>query len=108
MNGITFEETPDPFLAHAWSQLSPRDRIKAMVGVPKTLWIFGAGASYHYDLNTSGVRVPLANGFFDAFNKLPTSRGFNAHVGPLIQYLGESGAFRQRKCPDGPKISRRS
>src|ERR1700719_3302342 len=89
MNGIDFKEIPDAFLGYAWSQLSPRDRTKALAGTSRTLWLFGAGASYHYDLNTRNVPVPLANGFFKAFNRLPTSSGFNAHVGPLIQYLGE-------------------
>jgi hypothetical protein len=38
-------------------------------------------------LNARGVPVPLANGFFNAFNNLPTSEGFHAHVGPLISFL---------------------
>ena len=89
MNGIDLNEIPDAFLGYAWSQLSPRDRVKALAGASRTLWLFGAGASYHYDLNIRNVPVPLASGFFEAFNRLPTSSGFNAHVGPLILYLGE-------------------
>jgi hypothetical protein len=29
----------------------------------------------------------LASDFFKAFNELPTSQGFGAHIGPLISYL---------------------
>ena len=47
----------------------------------------GAGASHHYGMNERGVKVPLANGFFDAFHSLPTSEGFRADVGPLINYV---------------------
>ena len=31
--------------------------------------------------------MPLATDFFKAFNALPTSSGFQAHVGPFISYL---------------------
>jgi hypothetical protein len=77
----------EPFLAEAWAKLSPRDRIRLLSDSPKTLWLFGAGASHHYDLNSWGVPIPLANGFFEAFNELPTSRTFSAHVGPFVSYL---------------------
>jgi hypothetical protein len=59
-----------------------------MANAPRTLWLFGAGASHHYNLNARGIRVPLANDFFEAFDALPTSHGFHAHVGPFISYLG--------------------
>jgi hypothetical protein len=59
----------------------------ALAKKAKTAWLFGAGASYHYNLNRFGVRVPLASGFFKAFNELPPSQGFGAHVGPLISFL---------------------
>src|SRR3569833_1218467 len=77
------------FLRYQWANLWARDRAKLLSRSPRTLWLFGAGASHHYDLNAHGVPVPLANGFFSAFNALPTSTGFNAHVGPFISYLGE-------------------
>ncbi len=77
----------DNFLRFYWYNMPASAR--ALVGKerPQTAWIFGAGASHHFDLNQFGVRVPLANGFFKAFNDLPTSQGFNAHVGPLISFL---------------------
>jgi hypothetical protein len=88
MNKIDLKNVSDGFLAFSWSNLSPCNRAKVMAGSPKTVWLFGAGASHHYNLNSRGVQVPLANGFFEAFNSLPTSEGFHAHVGPLISFLG--------------------
>jgi len=90
MHAVNLEAAEDGFLAFSWENLSPRDRIRVLADSPSTVWIFGAGASHHYALNTRGVRVPLANGFFEAFNQLPTSKGFHAHVGPLISYLSHS------------------
>jgi hypothetical protein len=87
MSGVDLEKVEDDFLAFAWENLSPRDRAKVLADSPKTAWIFGAGASHHYDLNARGVPVPLANGFFNAFHQLPTSQGFHAHVGPLVSFL---------------------
>ena len=91
----------DQFLAAAFAKLSPRDRIRILDDAPKTLWLFGAGASHHYDLNSSGVPVPLANGFFEAFNSLPTSRGFDAHVGPFVSYLNHCRGVRPYQPPHG-------
>src|SRR5579872_285926 len=88
MNGLDLETVSDDFLIFCWSNLPPRDRAKVMAGYPRTLWLFGAGASHHYNLNARGVPVPLANGFFEAFHNLPTSQGFHAHIGPFISYLG--------------------
>ncbi len=75
------------FLRFCWDSLWARDRARLLANAPKTVWLFGAGASNHYNLNSYGVPIPLANGFFAAFNSLPTSMGFNAHVGPLVSYL---------------------
>jgi hypothetical protein len=77
----------DDFLRFYWYNMPASAR--ALIGKerPQTAWIFGAGASHHFDLNPFGVPVPLANGFFKAFHALPTSGGFNAHVGPLISFL---------------------
>jgi hypothetical protein len=86
-----------PFLRFAWENLSPRDRIRILADAPKTLWLFGAGASHHYNLNARGVPVPLANRFFEAFHDLPTSSGFNAHVGPLVSHLQEYRGIRPDK-----------
>jgi len=80
----------DNLLAFAWDNIWPRDRSRVLTDAPKTAWVFGAGASHHYNLNSRGVPVPLANGFFRIFNSLPTSEGFHAHVGPLVSYLHHS------------------
>jgi len=87
MSGVDLEKVENNFLAFAWENLSPRDRAKVLADSPKTAWIFGAGASHHYDLNARGVPVPLANSFFNAFHHLPTSEGFHAYVGPFISFL---------------------
>jgi len=97
MSKIDLKNVSDGFLAYSWSNLSPRNRAKVMAGSPKTVWLFGAGASHHYNLNSRGVPVPLANGFFEAFNALPTSEGFHAHVGPLISFLGHYRGIEPNK-----------
>jgi hypothetical protein len=78
---------PDDFLRFCWLNLPPYARAKILGNDPGTVWIFGAGASHHYDLNKFGVAVPLAGGFFEAFNWLPSSQELNTHVGPLISFL---------------------
>ncbi len=70
-----------------WFSLPPSARAQILARAGRTTWLFGAGASHHYDLNRFGVPVPLASGFFEAFNRLPTSQGFGAHIGPLISFL---------------------
>lgn len=85
---LDLENLPDGFFGYMWQDLNPRDRAKIMKGFPKTVWIFGAGASHHYNLNSRNVPIPLANGFFEAFHVLPTSEGSHAHVGPIISFLG--------------------
>jgi hypothetical protein len=87
MTNLDPDSMDDDFLSFCWSSLSPRDRAKVMAGSSRTLWLFGAGASHHYNLNSRGVSVPLANDFFEAFSALPTSEGYHAHVGPFISYL---------------------
>jgi hypothetical protein len=87
LSEIDLQALSDEFIAHCFADLSPRDRIKAFAGSPKTVWLFGAGASHHYNLNSHRVHVPLANGFFEAFHDLPTSGGLHAFIGPLISYL---------------------
>lgn len=80
-------DVEDDFLKFAWFNLAPKAKVRILANKPKTFWLFGAGASHHYDLNAYGVRVPLANGFFKAFNDLPTSQGFHSLVGPFISFL---------------------
>jgi hypothetical protein len=100
MSELELANIPESFLDFAWGSLLPRDRIRALADAPKTFWLFGAGASHHYDLNSRSVAVPLANGFFGAFNRLPTSSGFNAHIGPLISYLNEYRGIRPDRVPE--------
>jgi len=47
MTGVDLENVEDGFLAFSWANLSPRDRVKVMADSPRTVWIFGAGASHH-------------------------------------------------------------
>lgn len=77
----------DAFMRFCWFSLPPSARARILTRAVKTAWLFGAGASHHYDLNRFGVQIPLASGFFEAFNQLPTSQGFGAHIGPLISFL---------------------
>ena len=88
MTRVNLDQVSDSLLVFCWQNLPHRERAKVMAKAPRTVWWFGAGASHHYALNANGVPVPLANGFFEAFNELPTFQGFQAHVGPLISYLG--------------------
>ena len=99
MNGVDLENVEDGFLAFSWANLSPKDRAKVTANAPRTVWIFGAGASHHYDLNAGGIPVPLANGFFKAFHALPTSGGFHAHVGPLISFLHHRRGIKPHEVP---------
>jgi len=86
---INLQEIEDAFLAFAWGTLAPEARAKILAKNPKTFWLFGAGASHHYNLNAFGVPIPLASGFFKAYHRLPTSQGFHAHVGPFTNFLRE-------------------
>ncbi len=81
------EDLDKGFLDFCWFSMPPSARAQMLANAPRTTWLFGAGASHHYDLNRYGVPVPLASGFFKAFNQLPTSQGFGAHIGPLISFL---------------------
>ena len=58
MTGVDLENVEDGFLAFSSANLSPRDRVKVMADSPRTVWIFGAGASHHYNLNARGFPVP--------------------------------------------------
>lgn len=88
------------FLSFAWSNLWPRERAKVLSGSPKTVWLFGAGASHHDNINPWGVPVPLASDFIRAMHFLPTSQGFNSHIGPLISYLENYRGTDPRKVPE--------
>lgn len=52
-----------------------------------TVYIFGAGASYAYDQSPTGVRPPLARGFFQAYKDLPISEDLEVRVGDLINHV---------------------
>lgn len=53
----------------------------------KTVYIFGAGASYAYAQSPTGVRPPLARGFFQAYKDLPISEDLDVRVGDLINHV---------------------
>ena len=99
MIALDLDTVSEDFLRFCWFNLPPRDRAKVMTGTPRTVWLFGAGASFHYNLNARGVPVPLANGFFEAFNELPTSKGFQAHVGPFISFLRDYRGVQVEDVP---------
>ena len=68
-----------------------------------TVYLFGAGASYSYDASPTGVRPPLANGFFQAYANLQIAEDFDVKVGSIVTHvrdtygipLEEFGAFDQ-------------
>jgi hypothetical protein len=100
MAELRLDDVGDELLGFCWSNLPPRDRAKLTLDYPKTLWLFGAGASHHYNLNAGGVPVPLANDFFEAFGVLHTIQSFRAHVGPLISFLRD---YRGVQAEDVPR-----
>ena len=83
----TRDSRENEFYLFLWNNLQARDRLKVLRGTKRTVWLFGAGASYHYALNSRGVNMPLARDFFKAMHMLPTTDGFNAYIGPLLSYL---------------------
>ncbi|WP_152971950.1 hypothetical protein [Desulfatitalea tepidiphila] len=97
MANFDIDEVEEGLLGFAWDNLSPIVRAKALENSKKTSWIFGAGASHHYDLNSRGVPVPLANSFFEAFHNLPTSEGLHAFVGPFISFLNHYRGINPRE-----------
>jgi len=52
-----------------------------------TTYILGAGASHSYADSYSGVRPPLAGGFFSTYTQLPMSEDFEVRVGDIINYI---------------------
>lgn len=86
---ISARDMEDTFLVFCWQNLAPEARARILAKVSKTVWLFGAGASHHYNLNAFGVPVPLASGFFKAYHRLPISQGFDFHVGPFNNFLEE-------------------
>jgi hypothetical protein len=97
-NAFDFIDLPTDFLQFAWDNIGNRGRLELLKNTPKTVWLLGAGASHHYSLNPYNVEVPLANGFFAAMNHLPTSQGYHAHIGPLINYLHSYRGIRPDKA----------
>lgn len=51
------------------------------------VFLFGAGASHSYPLSPTGVRPPLAKGFFEAFNKLDISGDRYVLIGDIVNYV---------------------
>jgi hypothetical protein len=54
------------------------------------VFLFGAGASHSYSLSSSGVRPPLAKGFFDAYKKLSIVNDPHVLVGAIVAYVRET------------------
>jgi hypothetical protein len=54
----------------------------------KTVYIFGADASYAYDQPPTEIRPPLAHGFFRAYMDLPISEDLDVRVGDLVNHVG--------------------
>lgn len=50
-------------------------------------YILGAGASFTYDESPTGVRPPLANGFFGAYCSLDISGDIQVRVGDIVTYV---------------------
>lgn len=82
---MVFDE--NSVLGFAWHNLPHKDRLTALAGAPRTAWLFGAGASRHFEMNMRGCPMPLARDFFRAFSDLPTSEGLHARVGELTSYV---------------------
>ena len=54
------------------------------------VYILGAGASHAYRLSPTGVRPPLAKGFFHAFNDLRISGDRYVRVGQIVRYVQQT------------------
>ncbi|MGD0780758.1 MAG: hypothetical protein ABR954_08310 [Dehalococcoidales bacterium] len=63
----------------------------------KTVYIFGAGASYAYDQSPTGVCPPLARGFFQAYKDLPISEDLEVRVGELINHVRDTYGLSYEK-----------
>lgn len=55
-----------------------------------SVFIFGAGASASYSESPTGVRPPLASGFFNAYKQLPLSEDLHVAVGNLINHVRDT------------------
>lgn len=63
----------------------------------KRIILLGAGASKSYDLSKTRVQMPIANDFFETFNKLNISKEPWVLIGFIIQYVNK---FRNVKIED--------
>ena len=52
-----------------------------------TVYIFGAGASHSYNQSPSGIRPPLARGFFETFHQLDISADPEVRIGDIVNHL---------------------
>jgi len=46
-----------------WENLLVKTKIGILKEMPRTVWVFGAGASRHYELNSLKVPMPLSRDF---------------------------------------------
>jgi len=55
-----------------------------------TVYVFGAGASHSYVQSPTGVRPPLARGFFAAYSELEISGDLEVRVGDIVNYVRDT------------------
>jgi len=55
-----------------------------------TVFILGAGASHGYIRSPSGLRPPLANGFFQCYADLPIAADFDVRVGDIVNHVRDT------------------
>jgi len=60
-------------------------------------YILGAGASFSYDESPTGVRPPLANGFFGAYCSLDISGDIEVRVGDIVNYVRDEYGLQPDK-----------
>ena len=55
-----------------------------------TMYLLGAGASHAYTESTTGVRPPLASGFFRAYAELPISADHRIQIGSVVNHVRDT------------------
>tara|TARA_R110001583_G_scaffold158217_1_gene310175 strand:+ start:3332 stop:4741 length:1410 start_codon:yes stop_codon:yes gene_type:complete len=79
------------FGKRARSALSYFTKINKMEFIDKmNVYLLGAGASKSYDVSKTSERLPLANDFFNTFNKLDISANGWVLIGDIINYVREN------------------
>ena len=55
-----------------------------------TIYLLGAGASHSYSESPTGVRPPVASGFFEAYSALDISEDFGVRVGAIVNHVRDT------------------